>query len=546
MTFKSRFGLPRQLTITRIGWFYVALTVGMGAAGINTGNNLVMLTCGLMLGLIVASGVLSERCLRGLRASRELPVQLAAGTPSLVTLVVHNAKPGASFGVLVSETGLAGRAQFPLVRGGETERRAYPITPTARGTLRFGSLKISTRFPFGLFEKSLVMDAPQDAWVAPASHPGGSSIRAPRQGPGDHASSVEGQGLDPWELRLHREGEDARHIAWATSARAGKLMAITREREGLAEVRLHLRPDFPETARERHLEELRFAAESFLAQGISVGLVGGLRGEIALVPPGLGAAQLVRILQILAREPGGTDSSVISPDSAPGLGGGDQPSAGTHRHRPSRFIRLQRAALFAVAASAFAASASSGELPWPVPVAFGLTWLYAFGSRERASLGFARAINLFSLALLVALAGLALTKSQGVSLSAAEASLLLCANRLLVRRDPSDDALLHLSCFLILAAGSTLGGELQYGLCLAIFCALIAPSLTLSELRRGIEEEAPAQASALMAAPELTAPALVVFTAALGVGALIFAIALFPCSRAPSSAFSPRCRSGRG
>ena len=524
MTFKSRFGLPRQLTITRIGWFYVALTVGMGAAGINTGNNLVMLTCGLMLGLIVASGVLSERCLRGLVASRELPMQLAAGTSSLVTLLVRNDKPGASFGVLVSETNLPGRAQFPLVRGGESERRAYLITPAARGTLRFGSLRISTRFPFGLFEKSLVIDAPQEAWVAPAASPGGSSIHSPREGPGDRGASVEGQGLDPWELRLHREGEDVRHIAWASSARAGKLMALTREREGLAEVRLHLRPNLAEAARERHLEELRFAAESFLAQGIEVGLVGGPSGGVALVAPGLGAPQLARILQILAREPGGTNTAVDSTGSkAPA-----HPAAGSHRPRPSRFIRLQRAALFAVAATAFAATASSGELPWAIPVLFALIWLYAFQSRERASLGFARTVNLATLALLVVLALLALTKAQGVTLSAAEASLLLCANRLLIRRTPSDDALLHLSCFLILAAGSTLGGELQYGLCLLVFCALISCSLTLSELRRGIEEEAPAQASALMAAPELTAPRLVWFTAALGVGALVFAIGLFP------------------
>src|SRR4029077_277076 len=82
--------------------------------------------------------------------------------------------------------------------------------------------------------------------------------------------------------------------------------------------------------------------------------------------------------------------------------------------------------------------------------------------------------------------------------------------------------------FLVLAAGSTLGGGLEYGLLLLAFCALISVSMTLCELRRGIEEEAPAQASVLMAAPELTAQGLVWFTAALGVGALLFAIGLFP------------------
>jgi uncharacterized protein (DUF58 family)/transglutaminase-like putative cysteine protease len=521
VTFKSRFGLPRQLTITRVGWFYVALTVGLGAAGINTGNNLVMLTCGLMLGLIIASGVLSERCLRGLAASRELPMQLAAGTPSLVSLVLRNDKAAASFGVLVTELSHPGRSQFPLVRGGESERRAYLLTPSARGTLRFGSLRISTRFPFGLFEKSLVIDLPQEAWVAPASQPGGSAVHSPREGPGNHGASIEGPGLDPWELRPHRDGEDVRHIAWAQSARAGRLLSLTRERDGLAEVRLHLRQGLAGQTRERHLAQLRFTAETLLGEGISVGLVGGAAGELTIVPPGLGPIQADRILQVLAREPGGASSAANSGDF-------EKPLPAAHPLKTSPFLRWQRVTLFAVAAIAFAASASSQELPWEVVALFALTWLAAFPTRERASAAFARVLNLVTLALLVVLALLTVTRSQSIPLSAAEAGLLLCANRLLVRRTPADDALLLLSCFLSLAAGATLGGQLEYGICLLGFCALVAPALTFSELRRGIEEEAPAQASALMAAPELTAPRLVAFTAVLGIGALAFAIGMFP------------------
>src|SRR5262249_369824 len=156
--------------------------------------------CGVMLGLIVASGILSERCLRGLFATRELPMQFAAESPSLVTLVVTNPKASASFGVLVSEVGHPGRAQFPLVRGGSSEKRAYLLTPSARGTLRFGSLRISTRFPFGFFEKSLLVEADQEAWVAPAPRAGGATPRSPREGAGHHGAMREGQGLDPWEL----------------------------------------------------------------------------------------------------------------------------------------------------------------------------------------------------------------------------------------------------------------------------------------------------------------------------------------------------------
>jgi hypothetical protein len=76
--------------------------------------------------------------------------------------------------------------------------------------------------------------------------------------------------------------------------------------------------------------------------------------------------------------------------------------------------------------------------------------------------------------------------------------------------------MLHLSCWLVLASGAALTGELLYGLCLLAYAALAAVSMTLAELRRGIEEEAPGQAQALFAAPELTSRRLWLFSASLG------------------------------
>jgi hypothetical protein len=61
---------PRTLRITRTGRTYLVLTLGVGFGALNTGNNLLYLVLGLLLSLIVVSGVLSERCLRGLRVKR--------------------------------------------------------------------------------------------------------------------------------------------------------------------------------------------------------------------------------------------------------------------------------------------------------------------------------------------------------------------------------------------------------------------------------------------------------------------------------------------
>src|SRR5260221_6301451 len=69
----------RTLKFTRLGRWYTALTVGIGLAAINTGNNLLFLVLGLLLASIVVSGILSEQTLRLVRVERRFPSGAAAG-----------------------------------------------------------------------------------------------------------------------------------------------------------------------------------------------------------------------------------------------------------------------------------------------------------------------------------------------------------------------------------------------------------------------------------------------------------------------------------
>src|SRR5258708_15398749 len=82
----------RKLKITKMGWWYIGLTSGIGIAAINTGNNLLFLVLGLLLASIVVSGILSEQSLKQVRIERRLPSGAAAGQPALIGLVARNPK----------------------------------------------------------------------------------------------------------------------------------------------------------------------------------------------------------------------------------------------------------------------------------------------------------------------------------------------------------------------------------------------------------------------------------------------------------------------
>ena len=62
----------------------VLITLGIGLGAMNTGNNLVYLVFGMMLGFITASGVISETSLRGIEADWIFPQELFAQTPLVI------------------------------------------------------------------------------------------------------------------------------------------------------------------------------------------------------------------------------------------------------------------------------------------------------------------------------------------------------------------------------------------------------------------------------------------------------------------------------
>ena len=84
--------LPRRLRFTGEGKLLVVLSLGIGTAAVNSGNNLLYLVFGLLLSLIMVSGVLSELNLRRVRVRRGHPPHLHAGAPGLVAVEILNGK----------------------------------------------------------------------------------------------------------------------------------------------------------------------------------------------------------------------------------------------------------------------------------------------------------------------------------------------------------------------------------------------------------------------------------------------------------------------
>jgi uncharacterized protein (DUF58 family) len=305
--------MPRRLRPTRAGWTFFLLTFGVGFAALNTGNNLLYLVLALMLAFLVLSGVLSESALRGIQVRRRPPPELQAGRDALVALEITNAQRHVTaFAIVVedrilSDAGLdcpAGRCFALRIGPGRTEVRSYRFRPERRGRLEFEGFVVFTRFPFGLFSKSLTLDAPRSALVYPATEAlgfppnfGGSRTGAEgTDGGTDRSSDVRG-------LREYAPGDALRRIHWRSSLRVGELMVRDVENEHEAEVEVHLRT-LGEQPGEAFEQKVSWSA-SEVAGLLELGARVALRTDRDYFPADAGPRQRAQLLSHLALvEPG--------------------------------------------------------------------------------------------------------------------------------------------------------------------------------------------------------------------------------------------------
>ena len=77
--------------VTKAGVVYVLVTLVIGIAALNTGNNLLYIVVAAMLAAILVSGVVSALVLRGLQLDVRLPEHVFAGRPVVGRIALRNA-----------------------------------------------------------------------------------------------------------------------------------------------------------------------------------------------------------------------------------------------------------------------------------------------------------------------------------------------------------------------------------------------------------------------------------------------------------------------
>ena len=217
----------RSLRFTREGWIFLAVTMAIGFAALNTGHNLFYLVFAMLVSLVVVSGILSERAVRSLRVERLVPREVFARSATAVEIHVRNqSRARAAYAVEVRDgvdRNRRRRVGFIDRLDAGAERRYHSVWSfERRGRHRFLSVHLVTRFPFGIFEKTRIVPLAEEFLVYPAVHRGGERLSAIE--PERSSLRRNRLGEEMFSLRPRLPDDDRRRIHWRVSARAGELI----------------------------------------------------------------------------------------------------------------------------------------------------------------------------------------------------------------------------------------------------------------------------------------------------------------------------------
>lgn len=270
--------------VTRAGIIYILITVVIGIAAINTGNNLLYVIVAALLSAILVSGIASAVVLRNLELDIHLPEHAFAGRPMVGRFLLRNASswmPSFSVRVVPARRKPAQRwrweaytfgwprhrppeqqwvrlpdrrlrrvaeetdrpilqraVYFPFLMPRQELRADLELVFPARGRYREENFGLATRFPFAFLTKTRRIALEREIVVYPAVKLAEQFVQVLPMMTGEFESFVRGRGYDLYRIRDYMPEDSARHVDWKATARTGALKVREFSREDERRLRI--------------------------------------------------------------------------------------------------------------------------------------------------------------------------------------------------------------------------------------------------------------------------------------------------------------------
>ncbi len=289
-----------KLKLTKAGFLYSLLTIFIGIAAVNTGNNLLYVLLSLLLSFMWLSGLFARINLRQLWVEILPPPEAFAQKKAFALIRLNNQKRFPSFLIKIEITFENYNSQenftvlFPLVK--DMVEKTIEIFPKERGKAKLKIRSIFSNYPLALFFLFRKTECQTEFTIypQPVAYKELTDTRLLFQKPGEKTGKGIGTGdflgLNPYFL-----GAPRKYIHWKSLAKRDELL-IKELADDLAIPQLIELEKLPG----RTLEEKLGCAVYLILKLEKIGLPYGLNLFGMLYPIGRGEIHRQRILKVLA------------------------------------------------------------------------------------------------------------------------------------------------------------------------------------------------------------------------------------------------------
>ena len=272
------------------------MTLLLGFAAVNTGNNLLYLIVSALLAFMASTGIAGKRNIEGYQLELHAPDEVYAGIETLLTLRIANPRrflPALLLRVELDDVAVL----LPYLPGRTTGSVTLPYRPSRRGHNRIERLHISSPFPVAFFVRrhTFALDGDIIAFPAPRPLPSllSSAGNAPHR-PGSSSAQRGNQGVVAG-IYDYTGSEPLKRIHWRLSARHDTLKVKELESDASEPV-IIVPEELPGANREERLSGAAWLIDRSLRSGRPV----GLRLGKSVLAPGSGRAHKLKLLHALA------------------------------------------------------------------------------------------------------------------------------------------------------------------------------------------------------------------------------------------------------
>jgi len=322
-----------SLQVLPAGMLFSILAMLVTLLALSSGNNLLYLLVSILLATGIFSLFASRLILSRIDVRLRHPSGVRTGEEAIFDLTIRNRRrffPVISQSVNLVERRPGSRKSqllklgyLPILRGRTEVEVSSGRRFGRRGLYRFSALRLETRFPFGILEHRRRMAIDGELIVYPAPRPLADFIELLPLDYGRAESRQKGSGSDLYGIRQSLRTDHHQRVDWKATARTGQLMVREHARDDDWRVTIVFRVQGPDGVRpdgasvddEKYEAAIVLAAslaDNLIGEGAAVRFIISGHREGSVIPFAGGQAQLLSILDLLARLPVSEDALVAS------------------------------------------------------------------------------------------------------------------------------------------------------------------------------------------------------------------------------------------